>query len=338
MKLAVLGSGGWGLAMSKLLAEKGHDVSVWSHRPETTALLKKDRCSPRVLPGVTLPENIMFTDDIACAAGRPIVILATPSYAVAETARRLRDVVTEDQVLVLLSKGFDLEHGCCLLSETVSRELGKACPVVALTGPSHAEEVSRKLPTAVVAASPSRAAAELVQSAVCTDYFRVYTSPDLVSAELGGAMKNIMALAAGVSDGYGYGDNTKAMLMTRGIAEMSRLGVLLGGREETFAGLSGVGDLIVTCISQHSRNRRAGLLIGGGMPVQEALKEVGMVVEGYYATQAVHALTLSLGADMPICQAMYDVLIREQPLDRVIPGLFQRALRTEHDGHDAEWK
>ena len=331
MKIAVMGSGGWGLAMAKCMAQKGHAVSVWSHRPETTARLSRDRCDPRLLRGVALPETVFFTDDPAAARSCPIVVVATPSFAVAQTGRLLAPVLEEDQVLVLLSKGFDLENGCCLLNETLSRETGWRCPVVALTGPSHAEEVSRGIPTAVVAASTSREAAELVQRELSTDYFRIYTSPDIVSAELGGAMKNIMALAVGVSDGFGFGDNTKAMLMTRGIAEMARLGALLGGSPVTFSGLSGVGDLIVTCISQHSRNRRAGLLIGGGMPASQALEAVGGVVEGYYATRAVHQLTQGKDVEMPICQAMYRILAEQAPLQEVVDTLLQRANRVEHE-------
>ncbi len=340
MKIAVLGSGGWGLAMAKCMAERGHDIRVWSHRPETTAMLQKDRCNPRLLRGVAMPDRVDFTDDIGCVTGCPIVVVAVPSFAVCQTAKKIGPHLQPGQILVLLSKGFDLEHDCCLLSDTLAREVGKACPVVALTGPSHAEEVSRGLPTAVLAASPDRAAAETVQRELSADHFRVYTSPDIVSAELGGAMKNIMAVAVGISDGYGYGDNTKAMLMTRGISEMARLGQLLGGSAETFSGLSGVGDLIVTCVSQHSRNRRFGLLVGGGMPVEQALKEVGAVVEGYFATQAVHRLTLGKDVDMPICHAMYSILVEGKPLDKVISALLQRASRAEHDAYEAGdlWK
>ena len=340
MKIAVIGSGGWGLAMAKSMAEAGHAVSVWSHKPETTAMLRDKRSNPKLLKGITLPESIVFTDDIGCAAGCPIVVVAVPSFAVCETARKLATVLTDGQVLALLSKGFDLQHGCCLLSDTLTREVGKACPVVALTGPSHAEEVSRGLPTAVLAASPNREAAELVQNALSTDCFRVYTSPDLVSAELGGAMKNIMAVAVGISDGFGFGDNTKAMLMTRGIAEMSRLGVALGGNAETFSGLSGVGDLIVTCVSNHSRNRRFGLLVGGGMPVEQALEEVGAVVEGYFATQAVRELTRGVEVEMPICQAMYAILVERKPLEDVVQSLLGRAKRAEHDAYEVgnHWK
>lgn len=335
MNIAVLGSGGWGLAVAKCMAEKGHAVTVWSHRPQTTAMLRETRCNPKLLSGVALPESIAFTDAIGCAAGCPLVVVAVPSFAVCETARRLAPHLSGGQVLVLLSKGFDLQNGCCLLSDTLARETGGRCPVVALTGPSHAEEVSRGLPTAVLAASPDRAAAELVQRELSTDCFRIYTSPDIVSAELGGAMKNIMAVAVGISDGYGYGDNTKALLMTRGIAEMSRLGQLLGGRAETFSGLSGVGDLIVTCVSDHSRNRRFGLLVGGGMPVEQALKQVGAVVEGYFATQAVEMLTRGKAVEMPICRAMYRILVEKAPLDGEIQSLLQRATRAEHDAYEA---
>ena len=191
--------------------------------------------------------------------------------------------------------------------------------------------------TAVVAASASRKAAELTQDLFMNERLRIYTSPDVTGVEIGAALKNVIALCAGCCDGMGFGDNTKAMLMTRGITEMSRLGVLLGGREETFAGLSGVGDLIVTCISQHSRNRRAGLLIGRGATAQQALQQVGAVVEGYFATRAVHELTAGQQVSMPICEAMYDILFREQPLPEVIEGLFRRSSRAEHDSHNMGW-
>ena len=334
MKTAVIGAGAWGTALAMQLCKNGQETALWFRDPEKAEKARKLGENPR-LKGVHLPENLSLTADPQCVRGCRLVVIAAPSFPIRSVCRAVAPYLGKDAILVSVTKG--IEQGSLLrMSQVVAQECDR--PVVALSGPCHAEEVAVGVPTGCLAACEDRALAEFVQDAFMSDSFRVYTSPDAVGAELGGALKNVIALCAGVVTGLGYGDNTKAMLMTRGIAEMSRLGVLLGGREETFAGLSGVGDLIVTCISQHSRNRRAGLLIGGGMPVQEALKEVGMVVEGYYATQAVHALTLSLGADMPICQAMYDVLIREQPLDRVIPGLFQRALRTEHDGHDAEWK
>ena len=326
----VAGSGSWGLAIAKLAAEKGHRVTISCRTAEKAAELAEKRENPRLLPGVRLPETVTVTADFALAKEAEMVIIAVPSHAVHEICLSLQGNLRPDALLVLLSKGFDRERGDCLLSETVE-ELLPGHPVVALTGPSHAEEVGRKMPTAVVAACADEAVARRVQQALTTEYFRIYTSTDIISAELGGAMKNIMAIAVGISDGYGFGDNTKAMLMTRGIAEMSRLGVFLGGEAETFAGLSGIGDLIVTCISQHSRNRRCGLLIGRGMPVAQALKEVGAVVEGYYATGAIHRITRGKDIEMPICNAMYRVLYEDMPITKMGALLLDRPHRSEQE-------
>ena len=331
MHIAVIGSGGWGLAMTHLLRQKGNDVALWSFLPEESALLQEKLGNEQLLPGVKLDSSVTFTTDLSCAEGCPLVIFATPSFGVAETARALKTHLKPDQTVVLLSKGFDPVNDYCLLGESLQRELGSEISVVIVTGPSHAEEVARDMPTAVLAAADSRAAAELVQKTLMTDWFRVYTSGDMVGAQLGGAMKNVFALAVGISDGAGFGDNTKAMLMTRGIAEMSRLGVLLGGSAETFAGLSGVGDLIVTCVSMHSRNRRAGLLIGGGMNVRDAMKQVCATVEGYYATKAVHMLTRDLDVELPICEAMYDVLFQNLPVRAAAERLLSRARCPEQD-------
>ena len=326
----VAGSGSWGLAIAKLAAEKGHSVTISCRTEEKAAELASKRENPRLLPGVRLPDTVAVTADFALAKEAELVIIAVPSHAVREICTALRGNLQHDVPLVLLSKGFDRERGDCLLSETVE-EILPGHPVVALTGPSHAEEVGRKMPTALVAACTDEDVARRVQQALTTEYFRIYTSTDIISAELGGAMKNIMAIAVGISDGYGFGDNTKAMLMTRGIAEMSRLGVCLGGEAETFAGLSGIGDLIVTCISQHSRNRRCGLLIGRGMPVQQALKEVGAVVEGYYATGAIHRITRGKDIEMPICDAMYRVLYEDMPITQVGALLLDRPNRSEQE-------
>lgn len=331
MKIAVIGSGGWGMAMAGLLRGKGHDVALWSYSLAESALLRETGANERLLPGVTMPAGIVYTTDLACAEGCPLVVIAVPSFGVARVCAGLRSHLHPGQTAVLLSKGFDPENGWCLLGETLSRTFGRDVHIVALTGPSHAEEVARGVPTAVLAASRSRAAAELVRQTATTDFFRVYTSGDIVSAELGGAMKNLYALAVGISDGAGFGDNTKAMLMTRGISEMSRLGVLLGGRRETFAGLSGVGDLIVTCVSMHSRNRRAGLLIGGGATAEEAMKQVGATVEGYYATRAVHELTAGRDVELPICEAMYEVLFRGLPVRTAAEQLLSRTRSPELD-------
>lgn len=329
-RIFVAGSGSWGLAIAKMAAEKGHSVTISCRTAEKAKELAVRRENPRLLPGVRLPEHVSVTADYALAREAELVVIAVPSHAVHEICLALQGNLQPNVPLVLLSKGFDRERGDCLLSETVEALL-PGHPVAALTGPSHAEEVGRKMPTAVVAACADEAVAQAVQQTFTTEYFRIYTSTDIISAELGGAMKNIMAIAVGISDGYGFGDNTKAMLMTRGIAEMSRLGVFLGGEAETFAGLSGIGDLIVTCISQHSRNRRCGLLIGRGMPVQQALKEVGAVVEGYYATGAIHRITKGKDIEMPICNAMYRVLYEDMPIVQMGALLLDRPNRSEQE-------
>ncbi|MBQ2865393.1 MAG: NAD(P)-dependent glycerol-3-phosphate dehydrogenase [Clostridia bacterium] len=330
MKIAVIGSGGWGIAAAKLLCENGNEVVLWSFLEDEADMLRKERANEKLLRGVKLPESIEITTDLGCAQDKDIIVMVTPSFGVRNTARKIKNYVNSAKAIVLLTKGFDAEADYCLLSDTIESEISNV-PVVALTGPSHAEEVARRIPTAVLAASRDKSAAEIVQNVFMNDYFRVYTSPDIVSAELGGAMKNIMALAVGISDGAGFGDNTKAMIMTRGISEMSRLGVALGGKSHTFAGLSGVGDLIVTCVSDHSRNRRAGLLIGKGTQPQQALKEVGAVVEGYYATKAVHELVKNMDIELPICNGMYSLLFEGEPLQDVFKALIGRNKRSESD-------
>jgi len=313
-----------------VLCENGNNVVLWSFLQEEAELLKREHANEKLLPGIKIPESIEITTDISCAEGCELVVMVTPSFGVKATAENLKPYVKNAKAIALLTKGFDPQSGYCLLCETVEKIIDFV-PVVALTGPSHAEEVANKVPTAVLAASKNKEAAELVQSTFMNDYFRIYTSPDIVSAQLGGAMKNIMALAVGISDGAGFGDNTKAMIMTRGIAEMSRLGSALGGKAHTFAGLSGVGDLIVTCVSQHSRNRRAGLLIGKGEEPQEAVKKIGAVVEGYYATQAVHELVKGKNLELPICDGMYSLLFEGKPLDKVFHDLIGRDKRPENE-------
>ncbi len=340
MRLTVFGCGGWGLAITKLLHQNGHTMTLWTPFEEECAALTKHRGNEKLLPGIRLDEDIAITTDRRAAADTDMAVIAVPSFAVHETAVSLRDFLPAGRPVVLLSKGFDREGGYCLLSDALERALAGKAPVVALTGPSHAEEVSRGVPTAVVAASRDREAANEVQEVFSGSNFRVYTSPDIVGAELGGAMKNIMALAVGISDGAGFGDNTKALIMTRGIAEMARFGVRMGGKAQTFSGLSGVGDLIVTCVSNHSRNRRAGLLIGAGKKPDEAICEVGAVVEGYYAVQAVHELQKTMPVELPISEAMYRLLFEGDDLQSVIAGLFTREKRCElePDWHDpSEW-
>ena len=266
------------------------------------------------------------------AAQADLVVMAVPSFAVASTAEQLASIVPAGTVIVNVGKGLDSKNGYCRFSETISRAMGGKNPVVALTGPTHAEEVARGVPTAIVAASESREAAELTQEAFMNDrYFRVYTSSDIIGCELGGAFKNIIALGAGIADGLGLGDNSKAAFMTRGLTEIARLGMTLGAKQETFAGLSGVGDLIVTCCSMHSRNRRAGILIGKGKTAQEAMQEVGATVEGYYATEAGYNLAKQQGVSMPITEAMYEVLYNGLPATEGIKLLLGRPRRGEHE-------
>ena len=327
MKITVLGSGGWGTALALLLLENGHDVTLWSYTEEESRVLRETRENP-MLKGVPLPAELKLTTDMAAVKGCGVVVLATPSFAVRATAAKLRALADPGTVLVSVSKGIEKDTSL-RLSQVIRQEVGEACPVVVLSGPSHAEEVGRRVPTAVVSASADTGAARLVQDLFMNDRFRVYTSSDPVGVETCAALKNVIALCAGVSDGLGYGDNTKAMLMTRGLAEMCRLGVAMGGKAETFAGLAGVGDLIVTCTSMHSRNRRCGILIGQGVPVEEAVKQIGAVVEGYYAAQTARTLAEKAGVEMPITEAAYQVLYHGKDVRTVVGELMGRRKRDE---------
>ena len=327
MKITVLGSGAWGTALSLVLLENGHQVTLWSYTREESQTLRDNRENP-MLKGVPLPEGLALTDDMACVKGCGLVVLATPSFAVRATAAKLRDLADPGTILVSVSKGIEKDTSL-RLSQVIQEETGDKCPVVVLSGPSHAEEVGRRIPTGVVAAASDRAVAEQVQDLFMNHRFRVYTSDDRVGTELCAALKNIIALCAGCCDGMGCGDNTKALLMTRGLAEMARLGVALGGRKETFTGLAGVGDLIVTCTSMHSRNRRCGILIGQGKGIQEAIQEVGAVVEGYYAAASARVLAQKTGVDMPIAQAAYEVLYEGRDVHGVVADLMTRSKRSE---------
>lgn len=331
MKITVYGAGSWGIALSILLAQNGHTVTTWTHRTEELELLERTRMNEKLLPGVKIPQIIALTTDIACAKDAELVILAVPSFAIAQTAEQVARVVQPNVPIVNVGKGLDAAHGYCRFSETISKVFGHGHAVVALTGPTHAEEVARGIPTAIVAASESREAAELCQDVFMNEVFRVYTSSDVIGAELGGAFKNIIALAAGVSDGMGLGDNSKAGLMTRGLTEIARLGVALGAHQETFAGLSGMGDLIVTCTSMHSRNRRAGILIGQGKRAAQAMEEVGAVVEGYYATDAGYHLAKKMGISMPITEQLYHVLYEDGDVREAIQALMCRSRKNERE-------
>ena len=327
MKITVLGSGAWGTALSLVLLENGHQVTLWSYTREESQTLRDNHENP-MLKGVPLPESLALTDDMSCVKDCGLVVLATPSFAVRTTAAKLKDLVDPGTILVSVSKGIEKDTSL-RLSQVIEEEIGDKCPVVVLSGPSHAEEVGRRIPTGVVAAASDRAVAEQVQDLFMNHRFRVYTSDDKVGTELCAALKNIIALCAGCCDGMGCGDNTKALLMTRGLAEMARLGVALGGRKETFTGLAGVGDLIVTCTSMHSRNRRCGILIGQGKGVQEAIREVGAVVEGYYAAASARVLAQKTGVDMPIAQAAYEVLYEGRDVHGVVADLMTRSKRSE---------
>lgn len=327
MKITVLGSGGWGTALALLLLENGHEVTLWSYTEEESRVLRETRENP-MLKGVPLPETMGLTTDMGAVKGCGAVVMATPSFAVRATAAKLKQLADPGTIVISVSKGIEKDTSL-RLSQVIEEELQGHCPVVVLSGPSHAEEVGRGLPTGCVAASVSQAAALTVQDAFMNDRFRVYTSPDIVGVELSGALKNVVALACGICDGMGYQDNTKALLMTRAMVELCHLGERLGGDRQTFGGLAGMGDLIVTCTSMHSRNRRAGILLGQGKSIGQALAETGGVVEGYYAAASMHQLAEKTGVEMPICRCVYEILYRQRPVQEVARELMGRARKGE---------
>lgn len=327
-KVCVLGAGSWGTALSIVLANNGHDVTVWSIDPEEVLMLKDYREQRDKLPGVMVPSIIEFTTDMEMAvSGAEVIVCAVPSPFVRSTMKSAAPYVTEGAVIVDVAKG--IEDGTYkTMTEIIEEECPKAC-VAILSGPSHAEEVGRKIPTTVVAGAKCKKVAELVQDVFMNEVFRVYTSPDVIGIELGGSLKNVIALAAGAIDGLGMGDNTKAALMTRGITEISRLVVAMGGHIETVAGLSGIGDLIVTCTSKHSRNRNAGFLLGQGKTYQEAMDEVKMVVEGVYSAKAALALGQKYGVSMPIVEAVNAVLFDGADVKEATKQLLMRDRTSE---------
>ena len=331
MKAAVVGSGAWGTALAIRLCKNGHDVTMWTYEKELIPEMNETHRNPR-LPSAVLPDALKISGDYACISGCKLVVMASPSFPLRSVCRNAAPYIDDDAVVVSVTKG--LEQGTHMrMSEVVAQETGRE--VVALTGPSHAEEVAINVPTGLLAASSNQTLAEFVQDAFMADTLRVYTSPDAVGAELGAALKNVIALCAGITDGLGCGDNTKAMLMTRGLTETARLGVSLGAQKDTFAGLAGVGDLIVTCTSMHSRNRRAGILIGQGKDAQTAMKEVGAVVEGYYAAKSAYELGKKQGIDMPITEAAYKVLYEGADVKTAFLGLMNRNRKAESE--DAGW-
>lgn len=328
--VSVLGAGSWGTALSVLLRDNGNQVTVWSIDENEVKMLREKREHELKLPGVKLSEDMEITGDLEKAVrGRDFLVLAVPSPYTRATARKMKPYVTEGQIIVDVAKGIE-ESTLMTLSEQISQEIPQA-DVAVLSGPSHAEEVGRRLPTTCVIGARTRKTAEDLQSAFISNVFRVYTSPDILGIELGGSLKNVIALAAGIADGLGYGDNTKAALITRGIAEIARLGVKMGGKLESFTGLTGIGDLIVTCASVHSRNRRAGYLIGQGMSMQEAMDEVKMVVEGVYSAKAAAKLAEKYEVSMPIVNEVNAVLFEGKSPAEAVDDLMMRESRSENN-------
>lgn len=328
-KVGVMGAGSWGTALALVLEKNGHEVTIWSIDKKEVEMLRKKREHVDKLPGIQIPENIQITNTISEAIeGMDMVILAVPSVFTRTTARAMCPYVKEGQLLVNVSKGIE-EKTLMTMTEQIEEEIPQA-EVAVLSGPSHAEEVGRGLPTTVVAGAKDRKTAEYIQQVFMSPVFRVYTSPDILGIELGGALKNVIALAAGIADGLGCGDNTKAALITRGIAEISRLGVKMGGKIETFNGLTGIGDLIVTCASVHSRNRRAGYLMGQGKSMQEAMDEVKMVVEGVYSAKAAKKLAEKYEVSMPIVEEINQILFEEKKAEEVLDDLMLRDGKIEH--------
>ncbi|GKH32643.1 NAD(P)H-dependent glycerol-3-phosphate dehydrogenase [Muricomes sp. OA1] len=327
--VGVLGAGSWGTALSVLLCENGHQVTVWSIDREEVKMLTEKREHAAKLPGVKLPENLVVTNELkGTIEGKDFLVLAVPSPFTRATAKKMSPYVKEGQIIVDVAKGIE-ETTLMTLSQQIEQEIPQA-DVAVLSGPSHAEEVGRKLPTTCVIGAKSRKTAEYLQSMFMSRVFRVYTSPDILGIELGGSLKNVIALAAGIADGLGYGDNTKAALITRGIAEIARLGVKMGGKIETFTGLTGIGDLIVTCASVHSRNRKAGYLIGQGRTMEEAMEEVKMVVEGVYSAKAAAKLAIEYDVPLPIVTQVNAVLFEGKNPAEAVDELMLREQKSEH--------
>ncbi|GAB5616512.1 NAD(P)H-dependent glycerol-3-phosphate dehydrogenase [Faecalimonas canis] len=326
--VGVLGAGSWGTALALLLHKNGHQVTVWSISKEEVEMLSKEREHKSKLPGVKLPQDMQFTNVLEEAIqGKDFMVLAVPSPFTRATARSMKPFVAENQIIVDVAKGIE-EDTLMTLSQQIHEEIPQA-DVAVLSGPSHAEEVGRGLPTTCVVGAKTKKTAEYLQEAFMNEVFRVYTSPDMLGIEIGGSLKNVIALAAGIADGLGYGDNTKAALITRGIAEIARLGVAMGGKLESFTGLTGIGDLIVTCASVHSRNRKAGVLIGQGKTMEEAMEEVQMVVEGVYSTKAAVKLAEKYNVSIPIIEQVNAVLFEGKNPGEAVKELMLRDKRIE---------
>ena len=326
--IAVIGSGSWGTAVTWLLANNGHSLTLWSYLKEELEMFERERQNTDRLPGVVLPDTVHFTCDLKeSCEGKDLLVMAVPSPVVRSTAANMAPHVAEGQLIVNLAKGIE-EATLLTMSGILEEEIPQA-RVAVLSGPSHAEEVGRGLPTVVVAGAHDRETSEEVRKLFMSPVFRVYRSPDVTGIEVGAALKNVIALAAGIADGLGYGDNTKAALITRGSAEISRLGVAMGADPRTMSGLAGIGDLIVTCASVHSRNRKAGMLIGQGYKMKEAMEEVHQVVEGVYSARAGKLLAEKFGVEMPIVEAVNLVLFEDYPAKEAVDSLMNRGDKDE---------
>ena len=329
VKIGVIGAGSWGTALAVLLHKNGHEVTIWSIIKEEMDMLLEKRQHESKLPGVVIPNDITITNDLKeSMAEKDILVLAVPSPFTRSTCKMMKEYITPGQIVMNVAKGIE-ENTLFTLTDIMEEEL-PGIDAAVLSGPSHAEEVGRGLPTTCVVGAHSKKTAEYLQNIFISPVFRVYTSPDMLGIELGGALKNVIALAAGTADGLGYGDNTKAALITRGIAEISRLGMKMGGKPETFFGLTGIGDLIVTCASVHSRNRKAGYLIGKGYTMQEAMDEVKMVVEGVYSAKAAMGLAKKYDIELPIIEQVNKVLFEGKNAAEAVNELMQRDKKLEH--------
>ncbi len=338
-KIAVVGAGSWGTALAIVLGNNGHPVALWAREAEAVKALNRDKENFKYLKGCPIPESVVATNDLGEAiSGSSGVVLAVPSHAVREVTRQCCPFIEDNMHVVNTAKGFELET-LKYLSTAIEEELGSGFKdkIVVLSGPSHAEEAGRGMPTVVVSTARKREAAEYVQDIFMGDSFRIYTTPDLIGVQLAGALKNVIALATGISDGLGFGDNTKAALMTRGIAEITRLGMKMGADVKTFAGLAGIGDLIVTCTSMHSRNRRAGIQIGEGRALEEVLQNMGMVVEGVRTTRAAMVLAEKFQVEMPITNSVYRVLFQELDPNQAVKDLMLRGKKHEMEELANRW-
>jgi len=327
-RITLLGGGSWGTALAKLLSENGHQVTVWLRDEDQCRELTTERENKKYLPGVIIPDNIVFTSHInESLKDAEYILIVTPTQKIRSVLRQIISVYKKNKIIINASKG--IEIGTMSLVSDIVREETEDCIFADLTGPSIAKEVVAKMPTAITIACEDKKAASDIQDMFMSSYFRVYTNDDVVGAELGGALKNIIALGAGISDGIGYGDNAKAALMNRGIVEIARLGIAMGADVETFFGLSGIGDLMVTCMSKFSRNWNAGYLIGQGYSKDDAAKKVGMVVEGISTTYAAYELSKKLNVEMPIVNAMYDLLENNADVKETVNKLMLRDKKEE---------